>query len=839
LRHSRGRGDQHQWPSLAAVVFFCLALAVANSGCGQRSTSAASQVYQDCRLKLERGDLNAVQVPVDRELRNFPNPNSEWHWRFTILKAEVLLYKGLTKDALDLLRPELPISLATSDLAVRRKLLQGGAEGFLFHFSDAEQRFAEAEALATKYHPELLGELALRRGTLCFLRDDGAGAESAFHTALQIARQQKDQFLEVASLGSLGLIAAQEEHYDESIDWNRAALELSRSIGDRGSEGNILGNMAWSFFELGDYEGSANLFRQAEGSASKEGNIGAELDWSIDIAGIDFYLRNDSLAEEEIRKALGLARQLDQQDQVGRSLNSLADILLATGRIQDADDCIHDALKIFRATKDHNEELSSTVTEARIEGELHNTSAAEQLLKQVIGDQAAGPSIRWAAEARLASVYENAGMPAAADGEFRKSLATVEAARSSVTDESMRLSFLANAIEFYDDYIGFLVSQHRDEDALGVAEGTRSRTLLEGLKLDPAQREMRTGEANWSRAAQREGALILCYWLGASHSYLWAIAPSGAVKFFVLPSEEQIDPIVRSYGNALLGPRDVLETANSDGERLYQMLVAPAARLIPKGASVVIVPDGSLCGLNFETLLVASPAPHYWIEDAVVSYADSLLLVAAAKPSAPPKHARLLLIGDPVSSGADFPPLPQAAVEMSRVEKYFPAQQMTVFSGRDATPQAYLQSKPAQFSYIHFVAHGTSSELRPMESSVVLTKQGDSFKLYGRDIVGLPLKATLVTISACSGVGLRNYSAEGIVGLSWAFLRAGARGVIAALWEVDDASTATLMDGLYAQISAGKDPAVALRNAKLELLHSGGVYRKPFYWAPFQFYRGL
>jgi len=253
----------------------------------------------------------------------------------------------------------------------------------------------------------------------------------------------------------------------------------------------------------------------------------------------------------------------------------------------------------------------------------------------------------------------------------------------------------------------------------------------------------------------------------------------------------------------------------------------------------VIVPDGSLCGLNFETLLVSSPAPHYWIDDAVIEYADSLLLVAAAKPSPPLKPARLLLIGDPVSPGGEFPPLPQAAVEMSRVEKYFPAKETTVFSGSDATPAAYLQSKPAQFSYIHFVAHGTSSELRPLESSVVLTNQGDSFKLYGRDIVGLPLKATLVTISACSGVGSRNYSAEGIVGLSWAFLRAGARGVIAALWEVDDASTADLMDGLYAQINAGKDPAVALRNAKLALLHSDGVYRKPFYWAPFQYYLGL
>jgi CHAT domain-containing protein/Tfp pilus assembly protein PilF len=808
-------------------------------GCGHRSAAAASQVYQDSWLKMQRGDLNGAQASTDLELRNFPDPASEWHWRFTTLKAEILLRKRLTKESLDLLRPELPVSLATSDVAVWRKLTQGGAEGFLVHYSDAEKRFAEAEALATKYHPELLGELALRRGTLCFLRDDGAGAESQFRTALQIARKRNDQFLEVASLGSLALTAAQLEHYDESVDWNRTALKLAQSIGDEGSEGNILGNTAWSLFELGDYEGSADLFRQAEQAASKQGNPGAELDWSIDIGALDFYLRHYSVAEQEIRAALDLARQLDQQEQVAESLITLADILLTTGRIQDADDCAQQALKIFRATNDHDNELSSMLLEGRIAGERHENAAAEQIFKRAIADTGAGPSVRWTAEARLATVYENAGMPAAAEQEFRKSLATVEAARSSVTDESMRVSFLTNAIQFYDAYIGFLVSRHKNEEALGVAEWTRSRTLLEGLKLDPAGRKIESGDANWISAARREGATILCYWLGAEHSYLWAIAPSGAVKLFLLPPEDQIDPVVQAYGNALLGPRDPLETADPDGESLYRMLVAPAAGMIPKNSRVVVVPDGSLCGLNFETLLVASPSPHYWIEDATIAYADSLLLVAAARPSPPPKHPRLLLIGDPVSPGDEFPALPQAGVEMSRIEKYFPAQDTTVLSGREATPRAYLESKPGQFAYIHFVAHGTSSELRPLESSVVLTNDGDSFKLYGRDIVGLPLKAMLVTISACSSVGSRNYSGEGIVGLSWAFLRAGARGVIAALWEVDDASTATLMEGMYGQISAGKDPAAALRNAKLALLHSTGVYRKPFYWAPFQFYLGL
>ena len=96
-----------------------------------------------------------------------------------------------------------------------------------------------------------------------------------------------------------------------------------------------------------------------------------------------------------------------------------------------------------------------------------------------------------------------------------------------------------------------------------------------------------------------------------------------------------------------------------------------------------------------------------------------------------------------------------------------------------------------------------------------------------------------MTISSCYGEGKRAFTGEGLVGLSWAFLRAGAHNVIDALWEVSDTSTPQLMEHLYAAIEKGKRPEVVLREAKLEVLHAGGVYRKPFYWAPFQLYAGL
>jgi CHAT domain-containing protein len=271
------------------------------------------------------------------------------------------------------------------------------------------------------------------------------------------------------------------------------------------------------------------------------------------------------------------------------------------------------------------------------------------------------------------------------------------------------------------------------------------------------------------------------------------------------------------------------------------MLIEPAHSLIAKSAKVFVIPDGILNALNFEALLVPDPKPHYWIEDVMLANASSLRLLDRARSNTRGRSGKMLLVGNPVSPAPGFATLPQAALEIANVSKQFSPSDQKLLAEAGATPAAYLSARPEQFAYIHFVAHGTASRLNPLDSAIVLSKTGageDSFRLYARDIIQHPLNANLVTISSCYGAGTRAYSGEGLVGLSWAFLRAGAHNVIGALWDVSDASTPQLMDEMYAGIRKGKSPEEALRAAKLSLLHSGDSFRRPFFWAPFQFYTG-
>src|SRR6185369_7912044 len=133
---------------------------------------------------------------------------------------------------------------------------------------------------------------------------------------------------------------------------------------------------------------------------------------------------------------------------------------------------------------------------------------------------------------------------------------------------------------------------------------------------------------------------------------------------------------------------DPIERSNIDGVALYQTLVAPARELIRPGSTVMILDDGAMSELSFETLIASKPAPHYFIEDATFISAPSLQMLASAKPVVQ-DGKKLLLFGDAISPGPDYPELPKAATEMKQIEQHFPAQDRTIFAREGATAHAY------------------------------------------------------------------------------------------------------------------------------------------------------
>jgi CHAT domain-containing protein len=821
------------YAALSAVLFACLL----SSGCHPQRT--ADSTFQEIRQEVQRGQLDAALRDADAAYRKFDSKDTDTAWRFRVEKAHILHLQGLLNESLQLLENDVPRSLARTEIAARRAMVRGIDYTSLQRFDAAEKELKSAEEIARPDQPALSADVAQARGTLELTRKRYGEAADAFRHALSIAREERLDFLEVSALGSLGNVAMGEEHYDEAIDWYKVALTKSEALGTRSSEALALGNMGWNYQVVGDFENAETVLKQAERISGEAGRIGNRVYW-LTILG-DVYYQQWRLADAEAisEQALSLAHSMDDKATETNCLNTLSEIALATNRVDLAEKHNHEALDIERAGLDRSGIALSTIIAGRVAASKKQYRDAEETLQGVIRDQSVETPLRWQAQARLARVYADEGFSAKAGDQYQRAISTIESARASLHSDEFRVSFLTSAIEFYDDYIGFLTAQGRTLDALRAAELARAGTLEEGLGAAPKSISAGSSGFRPQEIAERSHAAVLFYWLGEQRSYLWVVTPA-RISNFVLPSAQEIDPIVKSYRETLIDRRDPLESANASAQKLYEMLIEPARNLIPPGSRVILLPDGSLYGLNFETLIVPGPKLHYWIEDVTLTTASSLTLLASGAARPAPKEKSMFLVGDTVSPNANFPVLPQAAAEMQSIEKYFPEPRRAVLSGSAATPAAYLSSKPEQYAYLHFVTHGTASRARPLESAVVLSKEKDedSYKLYARDIVKHPLSAYLVTISACNGAGTRAFSGEGLVGLSWAFLRAGAHNVIGALWEVSDSAAPQLMDVLYDDLSHGQDPATALRAAKLSLLHSDNVFRKPYYWAPFQLYVG-
>ncbi|HMD08974.1 MAG TPA: CHAT domain-containing tetratricopeptide repeat protein [Candidatus Acidoferrum sp.] len=812
-------------------------LQIGAGGCRARSNPQA--VYDQISESILHGEYDSASSAADRALSKY-GTDPLWLWKFRILKARVYIAQSADQPALNLLRDDLPASLSTTDIAVRRSMLQGMAYRAAQDFDASEKKLLEAQDLAARYKPDVMCEVLNAQGSLEGQQGDFVKAETTYQQALSLARQygRQDQ-VAVARVG-LAWISSKRERFDEAVQRGLEALDLSRSLGMQGFVATALGNLGWSYAQLGDFVNGLEYYKKAAESSDRLGLRGYRLYWLTGVANSYDALHDYSSAETLSKSTLDLARSLKNTEIIAECLNDLSSFELRGGNLDEAEHYNQEAMSMENSGADHFGRLDALMMSGRIAARRKQYSKADGIFDHVLRDSKTDSELKWEVFAALGDLRDEQGQAAQAESRYLEAIDTIERARRSINHDELRLSFLSSGIAAYGQYIDFLIRHGRSADALMQAELSRARTLGEGLAANGPATSVTLRSFQPDKIAQRLKATLLFYWMGEKQSYLWVVTPMKTTRL-TLPSADEIDSAVKSYREALLGSGDPLESANADGQKLYEMLIEPAKNLLPQGSRVILLPDGSLYGLNFETLIVPGPKPHYWIEDATVTTASSLTLLASAAGARPaPKVKSIFLVGDTVSPNADFPALPQAAAEMQKIEKYFPEPRREVLSGSAATPAAYLSSKPEQYAYLHFVTHGTASRARPLESAVVLSKEKDedSYKLYARDIVKRRLSAYLVTISACNGAGTRAFSGEGLVGLSWAFLRAGAHNVIGALWEVSDSAAPQLMDVLYDDLSHGQDPATALRAAKLSLLHSDNVFRKPYYWAPFQLYAG-
>lgn len=400
-----------------------------------------------------------------------------------------------------------------------------------------------------------------------------------------------------------------------------------------------------------------------------------------------------------------------------------------------------------------------------------------------------------------------------------------------------------------------------DGDRIAALEDERRQAQrdLQAVESDIRRRHPRYAEIHHPRppgveevqAWLTDDTALLEYALGERSSVLFVVTRDD-FHAFTLAGNGEIGDRVAAVRELLGGSPLAHGRLAAEIAELTRLLLAPAADHLAAVDRLLVVPDRDLFYLPFEALgdpadpaAIAGGALRRW----AVTYLPSAAVLAHLAPQRPAHWERdVLLLADPPAltrlASADrrgggsslvpvggLAPLPGARREAEQIAALFPGR-ADLFVG-DAARESLLKTPgavpPAQ--RLHIASHGHISEEDPAASFVLLASDGeDDGLLQIHEVFNLDLSSELVVLSGCETALGRRVEGEGLLGLARAFLYAGARELIVSLWPVSDAATAELMVDFYRHLIADRDPADALRRAKLAALDAGAP---PALWAAF------
>ncbi|HEX3127008.1 MAG TPA: CHAT domain-containing tetratricopeptide repeat protein [Thermoanaerobaculia bacterium] len=565
--------------------------------------------------------------------------------------------------------------------------------------------------------------------------------------------------------------------------------------------------------------------------------------------------------------ALSLARQIRDSRSEAVALNGLGLAWQKAGKLDQASEPFRRALALFRELKDVP--AQGTVWTnlgwlglARGEVRLARDSFQKALdLSAASGNRQA----QAVALAGLARVEYRRGNRIAALGFVERALRVADTLRSDTglsrggfLADLLKASYLASRQEDHEFLIDLLVESGRDAEALEASERSRARSLSDNL---PGARDVSLAEIQSDLLDP--DTVLLEYAPGEEKTHLWWITRDdhGRVE---LPGRNVLEPAIRRvHEDVRMRPVRGLPLSLSPrlrGAELSRQLLGPVAGRI-RGKNLLVVATDILHYAPFEALPdPESPSVPLIARHAVnrIPSASVLGKLRARRAARRAPAGLLTALGDPVSCDSDdrlpagtrgygdaegrLPPLPAAGREVRGILKLarsaYPGAKVVSATGFEATRGQIVRGALAGFSIAHLATHGLVDPEHPERSALLLARfdargRRREGRLTAEDVRRLDLPADLVVLSACQTALGRDFRGEGPMGLTHAFLSAGASGVVVSLWSVDDRATAVLMEQFYRGLLVGAlPPAEALRQAQLALWRDP-EWSAPFYWAGF------
>ncbi|MBC8000187.1 MAG: CHAT domain-containing protein, partial [Leptolyngbya sp.] len=693
-----------------------------------------------------------------------------------------LLLQGKTENALDrfLDANKLINKSATATDRERAGVLRdlglcyrglGQLEAAIRYYSESAEAFAKAG--------DIENQALLTNSVAVVHLDMGRSNEftTEFASARQLAATSKNQGV----IACLGYNQAQFQYmgkqYDAAIKSYEETIVAAHSANDPKTECMALSGIGFAYLALNKPEPAKDAFSKAAQIALKQDVLEAQWDTALGLGKTYKLLGQKAEAEQEFKKAVAL---------VEKERSHLSRDTFKTFNLDLRQECFLELIDLY--VSENKADLSL---------ELAEKSRARAFLDLLEG------RIKRASADTVAVVIEGDGRANAV---------------ASVPDNAER-------------QIVAMAEGHGDSTVRGVSVTPKASTLVESSAYSPLNASP-PSIAEISQLVKRSGSHVVEYCILKDKLLIWVVLPSGEIKMtppVVVNAADLKRKITEAHQSISQGTKSLKDIAVQDEARarllkeLYALLITPVNAILPNRSDTVVtfVPHGPLFSVPFAALL--SPSNKYLIEERTVSYLPAIGVLRATEKLAGESDRApdntLLAFGNPITKVIAFlGTLPYAEKEVKKVAGLFGESKSTLEIGAKATKSAYRLQSPKN-SVIHLATHGMISEDRPMESSLVLAPEAnDDGLLTVKDILTMPpLKAKMVVLSACQ-TGRGKITGDGVVGLSRAFIIAGAPSVVVSQWNVDDVMTEYQMEHFYTAYLAGKTKVESLRDAQLKTI---------------------
>lgn len=761
-------------------------------------TDAAAALHGLGQLELRRGDYVAARSPLLEALAIYRRAGLESE-ALTVRRAIAGAFTetGDLQGALDQLRAaqqeadsaDAPagaragVALAQADLAL---VLNTNAE--------AERGYTRAEALYREAN-DAGGAAEAQQGlaTLLLARDDPASAQRLLETALraqQAAGNRRSAALTRLTLGKLS--AARGNPAAAQKEFARAAVELER-VGDPVATAEAIGARAALEAAAALPAVATDLYQQA---LDRLGDRPTDIAWRLHAGlGLAWRARGATdAAVRELRAAIG---------EIERSGRSLALAERRSGFLADKWD-VYAQL----ARTEHTRGRDSAAFE------MSERLRAQEMLELLTRGRIAAPP-----EAPAELVMR--------EQDLRRRIAELSRDLGGATPdpESFRGPDLSRA--------GGAV-----REALLRAEEDYADVLREIRERAPRHAAVVSREtAGWRDIARRLGPaeVFVEYLVSDSSSLAFVVTPDTLAIVDLGVGRRELAGLV-DFARGTLEPR---ATSRPDSlwraplRQLRKHLIVPleAAGLLSHARRLLIVPHAELHYLPFAALLEDGVHGRYLVQryELVMLPSGSAWVALADRQPRRPSDGILALAPRPDA-------LPGSRREVEAIAR-LGGGTVRVLTGIAATKEAFRREAPTR-RVLHLATYGVLNKPNPLFSFVELAPAGaDDGRLEVHEVFGLSLSADLVVLSACqTGLGSGTLAdvpaGDDWVGLTRAFLNAGAANVIATLWPVQDWPTVALMTRFYQAYPTSSDPVGALAAAQ-RLALSDPATAHPFSWAGF------